>query len=49
MLALKINDIKKFMNLLLIRDTFDHFSLVEANITTFSNFTIDGRLHKDFF
>lgn len=49
MLALKINDVKKFMNLLLLGDTFDYFSLVEANITTFSNFTIDGRLYKDFF
>ncbi len=49
MLALKINDVKKFMNQLLIGDTFDSFSLVEASITTFSNFTIDGKLHKDFF
>lgn len=49
MLALKINDVKKFMNLLLIGDAFDSFSLVEASITTFSNFTIDGKLHRDFF
>ena len=39
MLALKINDVKNFMNQLLIGDTFDSFSLVEASITTFSNFT----------
>ena len=49
MLALKINDVKSFMNQLLIGDTFDSFSLVEASITTFSNFTIDGKIHKDFF
>lgn len=49
MLALKITDIKTFMNQLLIGDTFDSFSLVEASITTFSNFTIDGQLHTDFF
>ena len=49
MLALKINDVKNFMNQLLIGDTFDSFSLVEASITTFSNFTIDGKIHKDFF
>lgn len=49
MLALKVNDIKNFMNQLLIGDTFDSFSLVEASITTFSLFTIDGTLHKDFF
>ncbi|WP_253288332.1 DUF5721 family protein [Blautia sp. MSJ-19] len=28
---------------------FDSFSLVEASITTFSHFTIDGTLQKDFF
>ena len=49
MLALKINDIKTFMNQLLIRDTFDFFSLVEASITTFNHFTVDGALHMDFF
>lgn len=49
MLALKINDVKTFMNQLLIGETFDSFSLVEASITTFSNFTIDGKLHRDFF
>lgn len=48
MLALKINDVKSFMNQLLIGDTFDSFSLVEASITTFSNFTIDGKIHKIF-
>lgn len=49
MLVLKINDVKKFMNQLLVGDIFDSFSLVEASVTTFSNFTINGKLHRDFF
>lgn len=49
MLAIKINDVKKFMNHLLIGNTFDSFLLVEASITTFCHFTIDGKLHKEFF
>lgn len=49
MLALKINNVKNFMNQLLIKDTFDVFSLVEASVTTFNHFTIDGSLHMDFF
>lgn len=49
MLILKINDVKNFMNQLLIGQTFDDFSLVEASITTFSCFTIDGTLRRDFF
>ena len=48
MLVLKINDVKNFMNQLLIGQTFDDFSLVEASITTFCSFTIDGKLHRDF-
>ena len=49
MLALKISDVKDFMNKLLIGEVFDHFSLVEASVTTFNTFTIDGKLHHDFF
>lgn len=49
MLALKITDIKRFMNQLLIGETFDPFPLAEASITTFSTFFIDGSLNKDFF
>ena len=37
------------MNQLLIGQTFDDFFLVEASITTFSHFSIDGTLHRDFF
>lgn len=49
MLALKIDNVKSFMNQLLIGNTFDSFSLVEASITTFNHFSIDGTLHPDFF
>lgn len=49
MLAFTITDTKDFMNKLLIGDTFDNFSLVEASIVTFNTFTIDGRLQKEFF
>ncbi len=49
MLALKINDVKEFMNQLLIGETFDHFQLVEVSITTFNTFSIDGTLKREFF
>lgn len=49
MIALNIIDQKDFMNKLLIGDSFDAFWLVEASITTYNTFTIDGTLHKDFF
>lgn len=49
MLALKITDVKYFMNKLLIGEVFDRFSLVEASVTTFNTFTINGKLHYDFF
>lgn len=42
-------DTKKCMSQLLLCDTFDNFSLVDGEITTFSKFHIDGYLHKDFF
>ena len=49
MLALKINTTKTFMHKLLIGDAFHVFSLVEASITTFNQFHIDGKLQMDFF
>ncbi len=49
MIALKIIDIKDFMNKLLIGEVFDPFSLVEANITTFNTFTVSGKLQLSFF
>lgn len=49
MLALNIIDVKDFMNKLLIGEVFDRFSFIEASITTFNTFTIDGKLQYDFF
>lgn len=49
MIALQIQNIKNFMNKLLLSQTFDQFLMVEGNITTFSNFRLDGRLQKEFF
>ncbi len=37
------------MSHLLLKDTFDRFSFLEGEITTFNKFTIDGFLHKNFF
>ncbi|MCI6006614.1 MAG: DUF5721 family protein [Blautia sp.] len=49
MLALKIIDVKEFMNQLLLGSTFDQFELVEADITTFNTFSIDGKIRRDFY
>ncbi len=49
MILLQLIDIKEFMSHLLLKDTFDHFYLKEASITTFSTFLIDGYLQKEYF
>ncbi|MGN0483787.1 MAG: DUF5721 family protein [Lachnospiraceae bacterium] len=49
MIALQIVDVKDFMNKLLVSETFDHFLLSEATISTNVTYTIDGHLNKDFF
>ena len=49
MIALQILDIRKCMAAFLIDPLFDKYSLIEAQITTFCTFTIDGRLEKRFF
>lgn len=49
MTALEIKNIKSFMSKFLASDTFDHFLLSEASITTYNTFFIDGRQNKDFF
>ena len=49
MIALKIIEIKEFMNQLLIGNTFDLFPMAEASITTFNTFTINGSINKDFY
>ena len=42
-------DTKKCMSSLLLKPDFDHFSLIEGEITTYNKFSIDGFLHKDFY
>ena len=40
---------KSCMAHLLLKDTFDDFSFIEGQITTFNTFQIDGYLQKEFF
>ena len=40
---------KTYMAHLLLKETFDQFSFIEGEITTFNKFTLDGFLQKDFF
>lgn len=49
MKALEIKDMRRFMSGFLAGSLFDRFLLVNARITTFCTFTIDGRLQKAFF
>ncbi|MGI6012097.1 MAG: DUF5721 family protein [Ruminococcus sp.] len=49
MKAFTISEIKYFMSQLLLKDTFDHFTLLELTLTTNVTYTIDGTLHPDFY
>lgn len=49
MIALKLTDIKSFMNTLLRSEVFDHFLLQEAVITGNATYTINGQITKDFY
>ncbi len=49
MLALQIQDVKDFMNRLLLNNTFDPFLVVEGTITTYNTFHVDGRLRPDYY
>ena len=49
MTALKITDVKAFMQKLLAADTFDNFLIYEAVVKTATTFTIDGRINEEFF
>lgn len=44
-----ILEAKTCMSQLLLHDTFDSFTFIEGEITTFNKFSIDGFIHKDFF
>ncbi len=49
MIALKLLEVKECMSKLLLSDTFDSFLFIEGEIVTFSTFSIDGFLKKEFF
>ena len=49
MIALKIKQQKNFMAKLLTTELFDSFLVEEITIDTFNTFTIDGRIHKEFY
>lgn len=49
MIALKLTDIKTFMNQLLCSEIFDNFLLAEATISKDATFHIDGHLNPSFY
>lgn len=49
MIAIKINDIKSFMEKLLLRESFDGFLLEKAQILTSSEFTLSGRRNQNWY
>ena len=49
MKQIKILQVKKFMEALLLQEAFDLFDLQSARITTYNTFTIDARVNPDFY
>lgn len=49
MVNIHIEDKKAFTSNLFIKNTFDDYLLVEASITTFNTYTIDGRIQRKFY
>ena len=49
MIALKLPEVRIFMNKLLCTETFDNFLLQEATIQGSISYHIEGTLHKDFY
>jgi len=49
MISIQIQDVKDFMNKLLLQPIFDAFLVVEGSIITYNTFHIDGHLHLDFY
>ena len=49
MIALALTDVKECMAKLLLSETFDPFYFIEGEIVTYSTFSIDGFLRKEFF
>lgn len=42
-------DTKTCMSHLLLKDTFDSLAFIEGEITTYNRFTVDGRIHQEFY
>ena len=49
MIALSLTEVKECMSKLLLSEDFDPFLFIEGEIMTFSTFTMDGYLKKEFF
>ena len=49
MVALKVVNIKEFMNLFLRTELFDHFLMSEGSICTYMTYVLDGRANREFF
>ena len=49
MVSYNVIEVRKCMNELLLKNTFDFFLLQEATINTFASFNIDGHRLDDFF
>lgn len=49
MVALKIEEQKAFTSGLFLGELFDSFLVREVNITTFNNFSIDGRVRQGYY
>lgn len=49
MVALTIPNLRAFTTHLFLKETFDQFLLVEADIVTFNSFHIDGMINEDFY
>ena len=49
MTAIRVNDIKRFMELLLSGETFDTLMFIEAEISMGLDHTISGRINKSFY
>ncbi len=49
MISIKIPEQKIFMSKLLTSELFDLYFLESASIDTYNSFSIDGRIHREFF
>ncbi|MCR5431641.1 MAG: DUF5721 family protein [Lachnospiraceae bacterium] len=49
MTAIRVNDIKRFMELLLSGDAFDKFMFIEAEVGMGMDYRISGRINRTFY